>query len=89
MTPESGCLLMSVDGDPQVVKAKDRRKLGQRQIESRSATLRGKVIHGTFYKQIENLGAEGVSQWLVEGKLSPADEVKLMVVQDGTIKTKK
>ena len=53
---------------------------------SRSATLRGKVIHGTFYKQIENLGTGGVSQWLVEGKLSPADEAKLMVVQDGTIK---
>ena len=91
MTPESGCLLMSVD--PQVVESKDRRKLGQlvkkRQIESRSATLRGKVIHGTFYKQIENLGAEGVSQWLVEGKLSPADEAKLMVVQDGTIKDQK
>ena len=90
MTPESGCLLMSVDGDPQVVESKDRRKLGQlvkkRQIESRSATLRGKVIHGTFYKQIENLGTGGVSQWLVEGKLSPADEAKLMVVQDGTIK---
>ena len=64
MTPESGCrLLMSVDGDPQVVEAKDRSKLGQlvkkRQIESRFATLRGKVIHGTLYKQIENLGAEG------------------------------
>ena len=57
-----------------------------RKIKSRSATLRGKVIHGTFYKQIDNLGAEGVSQWLVEGKLSSADEAELMVVQDGTIK---
>ena len=93
MRPESGCLLMSVDGAPQVVKAKDRRELGQlvkkRQIEGRSATLQDKVIHGVFFKHIEIQGAEGVSQWLVEEKLSPMDEAKLGVAQDGTIKIRK
>ena len=59
------------------------------QIERNTATLKGKVIHGVFYKNIEELGAEGCSQWLVKGKLQPSDEAKLIVAQDGTLKTNK
>ena len=94
MAAESGHLLMHVeDGTVTLASAENRRKLGRivskTQTEVHVGRLREKAIHGVFYKQIETLGLEHCSRWLVDGVLSPGDEAKVLVAQDGTLKTRK
>ncbi|XP_066932173.1 uncharacterized protein [Clytia hemisphaerica] len=94
MAAESGRLSMSnQNGEMQVVEATDRRKLGRlvlrTQTEARVARLREKAIHGVFFRNMETLGIEHCSRWLVDGLLAPFDEAKMTVAQDGTLKTRK
>ena len=85
--------MLAEDGSVILATAENRGKLGQivnkTQTETNAASLRAKVIHGVDYTQIENLGLEHCSRWLVDGFLSPSDEAKILVAQDGTLKTRK
>lgn len=75
------------------VEQKDRKRLTklvkESQEQERIQNLTAKSIHGTYYSTITTLGVKECSAWLIDGGLNPTDEARLVLAQDGTLRTRK
>ena len=73
-----------------VLGADGTKKLKEKQIEKRQYRLRGKVVHGKYYKELEqpSRNLKDCTLWLRKTEFSARTESVIIAAQDGVLLTR-